>query len=179
MKAVMSETVGEILREAREESGLAVADLAQVTKIPSGSIMALEEDNFDALPAPVFVRGFIRNVCREIRLDSTDILGMYDAHLEETQIEQESDEAAGIAPLLFMSDPHVRQPSRHRGLQISHVLLVALAFVTFIIAYMSAGVTPDPATNTAQQEVTPATETRTAQQARPRSTGRPLLRPNR
>jgi len=175
----MADSVGDILRRAREERGLAVANLAIITKIPSGSIIALEENNFDALPAAVFVRGFIRNLCRETGLDSTDVLAVYEAHLEETQIDQVSDDVAGIAPLLFMSDPHVRQPSRHRGLQISHILLLALALVTFIVAYMTAGVSQEPNTNTAQQEVTPAAETRTAQQARPGNSGRPALRPSR
>ena len=174
----MAETVGEILRSAREESGLVVADLAKVTKIPTGSIVAIEEDNFDALPAPVFVRGFIRNLCREVGADSSDVLGVYDAHLAETAIEQQSDEAAGIAPLLFMSDAHLRQPSHNRGLQISHILLLALALVTFIIAYMTAGQST-PQINTAQQDRAPASETRTAQQARPERPGRAPFRPAR
>jgi cytoskeletal protein RodZ len=171
----MAETVGEILRGAREECGLVVADLAQVTRIPTGSIVALEEDNFDALPAPVFVRGFIRNLCREVGIDASEVLGVYDAYLADTAIDQDADDMTGIAPLLFMSDAHLRQPSHNRGLQISHILLLALAFVTFIIAYMTAGQSA-PMTNTAQQETTPATETRTAQQARPEKPGRTPFR---
>lgn len=137
----MAETVGQVLRAAREATGRSVVELARVTRIPVGSLVALEENNFAALPASVFVRGFIRSYAREIRLDPPDVLGLYDAYLHETTLRTpaESDEPV-LAPLLYASGTAEVQRDSFRGLQVSHVLLLALAAITLVIAYVTAGV---------------------------------------
>lgn len=134
--------VGHILKTAREARGLSVSELARVTKIPSGSIHALEENNFAALPAPVFVRGFIRAICREIAQDASDVLTVYETFLRESTLRDPSpNDEPQLAPLLFASGgADVSGADSHRGLQISHVLLLVLALATFIIAYVTAGV---------------------------------------
>jgi cytoskeleton protein RodZ len=134
--------VGHILKTAREARGLSVSELARVTKIPSGSILALEENNFSALPAPVFVRGFIRAICREVGQDASDVLTVYETFLRESTLRDPSpNDEPQLAPLLFASGgADVSGADSHRGLQISHVLLLVLALATFIIAYVTAGV---------------------------------------
>ena len=102
-------------------------------------ILSLEEDNFEALPAAVFVRGFIRSYAREVDLDPTEVLGRYENLLHENEITCEPEDGTSLGPLLFMRSDVPDQPS-HRGLQISHVLLLMLALATFIIAYMTAGI---------------------------------------
>lgn len=160
---VMADSVGQILSEAREECGLTTMDLAKITRIPHGSIIALEEGNFDSLPAPVFVRGFIRAYCREVDVDPTEVLEQYDAHLHETQLSLDEEGPSNLGPLLFVGSDVPAQPS-HRGLQISHVLLLLLALATFIIAYVTAGLPSSNAADTAQvdQASTEQTTTTTA-----------------
>ncbi len=140
----MAETVGQVLRAAREATGRSVVELARITRIPVGSLVALEENNFEALPASVFVRGFVRSYAREVRLDPPDVLALYDAHLNETTLRAPtSDDEPVLAPLLYVSGSAEVQRDSFRGLQVSHVLLLALAAITMVIAYVTAGVSDD------------------------------------
>jgi cytoskeletal protein RodZ len=138
----MAESFGDILVEAREDVGLSPAELAKITRIPRSSIVALEGSDFDALPAPVFVRGFIRAYCREVDLDPSDALSAFDDHLHEEEIVGDNDSPDGLGPLLFVGSDVPQQPSG-RGLQIGHMLLLLLALVTFIIAYVTSGIPSD------------------------------------
>lgn len=61
--------IGRFLRDAREQQGLAIDDLASRTRIPPRTLRLLESESWDLLPAEVFVRGFVRSCARELRLD--------------------------------------------------------------------------------------------------------------
>jgi cytoskeleton protein RodZ len=77
------ETPGNKLREAREARSLSLDDVAHVTRIPRSSLSALEESRFDRLPAPVFVRGFIRSYARAVGLDAAVVVRLYDLGTNE------------------------------------------------------------------------------------------------
>ena len=66
--------VGARLREARVARGLSLDDVAQITKITRPVLVALEEGDTDALPALVFVRGFVRSYARLVELDPNPIV---------------------------------------------------------------------------------------------------------
>ena len=51
------ESLGSYLRQEREVRELSVAEIAQNTRIPIRLLRHLENDDFDELPADVFVRG--------------------------------------------------------------------------------------------------------------------------
>jgi len=150
----MVQSIGQVLKAAREDAGITVVDLVRKTRIRTASILALEEGDFDTLPAPVFVRGFIRSYCCEVGLDSVEVLARYDAEIHEQAFQEEpEDEAPSLGALL---NPHNGLPNhQHRGLRISHVLLLLLAIVTFIIAYATAGVSSStPGVDSAQTNPT-------------------------
>ncbi|MEK6593354.1 MAG: RodZ domain-containing protein [Pseudomonadota bacterium] len=60
---------GLMLAAARRAQGLDIAGVARQLKLSVSQISALETGNFDKLPGPVFVRGFIRNYARLLKLD--------------------------------------------------------------------------------------------------------------
>ena len=68
---------GGALRAAREKQGLSVQDVANRLKISVKQIEALEADNFEALPVPTIVRGFIRNYAKQLRLNSEPLIDAY------------------------------------------------------------------------------------------------------
>ncbi len=157
----MAETVGQVLRTAREATGRSVVELARITRIPVGSLVALEENNFSALPAAVFVRGFIRSVAREVQLEPADVLALYDAHLNETTLRRpDAEDEPVLAPLLYVSGSAEVQRDSFRGLQVSHVLLLALAMITVVIAYVTAGVSSDKSAATGDDARPAAAATR-------------------
>jgi cytoskeleton protein RodZ len=63
-----------MLRQARESTGLHIAGLAVLLKVPVKKLEALESDRFDLLPDAVFVRALASSVCRTLKIDSANIL---------------------------------------------------------------------------------------------------------
>ena len=69
-----TESAGQLLRRAREASGLHVAALAVALKVPVRKLEALEEDRYDDLGDAVFVRGLASSVCRTLKVDPSPVL---------------------------------------------------------------------------------------------------------
>jgi len=68
------QSAGDMLRQAREAHGLDVAVVAAALKVPVQKIEALEADDIDALPDPVFARALAASVCRALRIDPRPVL---------------------------------------------------------------------------------------------------------
>ena len=78
-------TVAEQLRLGREAKKLTVHQVAEVTKIRTDHIRALEEGNFDVFSAPVYIRGFIRTYATLLKLDVPQVMSALDAELGRTE----------------------------------------------------------------------------------------------
>jgi cytoskeleton protein RodZ len=71
--------LGALLRECREAKGSSLDDLARATRVPPRFIVALEEGRLRDLPAPVFVRGFLRSYCVAVAEPPDRALALYEA----------------------------------------------------------------------------------------------------
>ena len=69
---------GAQLAAAREMSGLSIADVARQLKLSPWQVEALESGDYRRLPGAVFVRGFIRNYARVVKLDAAPLLANTD-----------------------------------------------------------------------------------------------------
>src|SRR5471030_2816287 len=78
-------TVAEQLRAAREAKNLTVQQVADATKIRTDHIRALEEGNFAAFSAPVYIRGSVKNYATFLKLDLPQILAALDVELKGTE----------------------------------------------------------------------------------------------
>ena len=78
-------TVAELLREAREEQKLNIYQVAEITKIKTDHIRALEAGQYDAFSAPVYIRGFVRTYAKALRLDVAQVSAALDAELARTE----------------------------------------------------------------------------------------------
>lgn len=70
-------TVGQTLRQAREAHSYSVAYVSAHTHLNEEVITALESDNHDVLPSPVFVKGYIRSYAKLLEVDIEHLLGDY------------------------------------------------------------------------------------------------------
>jgi cytoskeleton protein RodZ len=77
-------TVAEQLRQAREAQKLTIQELAEITKIRSDHIRALEEGNFNIFSAPVYIRGFVRTLSTLLKLDVPQVMSNLEAELGAT-----------------------------------------------------------------------------------------------
>jgi transcriptional regulator with XRE-family HTH domain len=69
--------LGRILSEARTSRGLTLDDVERDTRIARRYLEALERDEFDALPAPVYCRAFLRTYSQYLGIDPAEVLRFY------------------------------------------------------------------------------------------------------
>lgn len=156
------EELGAMLRGARTQRGMSVEDVAQVTKIPRATLVALERDDDAALPAPVFVRGFVRAYAQAVGLDPGPLV----RSLEQRQ--RAHDVAAGTwgrdtaraDSLLPLAHAATMRRAGGGGVRNGYVLLVVIAAGLLLAAWLMVGghrATSGASTsNTATAPVTPA-----------------------
>lgn len=114
-------SAGQMLREARERQGLSVDDVVAKIKLAPRQIVALEADDFDALPETAFVRGFVRSYARLLQLDAQPLLdALPGAEIAKVSTEIENVEAP------FPSERTARRQNLN--------LLIAALLVTVVIA---------------------------------------------
>jgi len=68
---------GEALRRVREARGLTVQQIAERTKVTRHHVENIEGERFSALPAPVYLRGILLSLARELRLDGQKVARAY------------------------------------------------------------------------------------------------------
>ena len=68
---------GALLRQIREARGIDLHAISQRTKITVSHLRAIEEESIKAMPAQVYVRGFLVEYARFLRLDVTRVLETY------------------------------------------------------------------------------------------------------
>jgi cytoskeletal protein RodZ len=66
--------LGSYLRKKRESRGMTVAELSRAIKIKESSLVALEEARFEALPARVFVVGWVSAYARAVGADPIEAM---------------------------------------------------------------------------------------------------------
>ena len=71
--------IGNSLREARLRQQLDFTELEQQTKIRAKYLKALEDEEFDVLPAPTYVKGFLRNYADALGLEGQLYLDEYNS----------------------------------------------------------------------------------------------------
>ncbi len=76
--------IGHLLRERRVSMGFSIDDVVGKIKLSHRQVVALEENDFKALPEIAFLRGFVRSYARLLQMDEQALL----AHLPEAQVTQ-------------------------------------------------------------------------------------------
>ncbi|MEW6581830.1 MAG: RodZ domain-containing protein [Actinomycetota bacterium] len=71
--------IGNTLREARLRRGWDLTRCETDTKIRSKYLRAMEDEQFDLLPAPTYVRGFLRSYAEHLGLDWQLVLDEYES----------------------------------------------------------------------------------------------------
>jgi cytoskeletal protein RodZ len=115
---VSTETVGTTLRRKREHKRMGLAEVSRVTRIPVGTLEAIEKDHFDDLPGEVFVKGFLKSYAQTIGLVPDEIVARYSS----------SRRVAMVTPLPVASPVTAAREGHGRrfGVAIALVLLLIL-----------------------------------------------------
>jgi cytoskeletal protein RodZ len=73
------------LRAAREAQHLSLEQLADLTKMRSDHILAIEEGRFDTFSATIYVRGSVKNIAGILKVDPKPLLAQLDAELNGSE----------------------------------------------------------------------------------------------
>jgi cytoskeletal protein RodZ len=77
-------TVAEQLRGAREARQLTIEQVAEMTKIRTDRVRALEAGQYTAFSATVYIRGSVKIYAKLLKLDEATLLGALNAELKST-----------------------------------------------------------------------------------------------
>src|SRR5438874_5470155 len=84
LERMFMSTVAEQLRTSREAQGLTVYQVAEITKIRTDHVRALEVGRYEAFAAPVYVRGFVRTYATLLKLDVSGMMSLLEGELSQT-----------------------------------------------------------------------------------------------
>ncbi len=132
---------GQELRREREARGVALESISGVTKISARHLLALEQENFNALPGGVLNKGIVRGYARACGMDEDDWVHRYlSAYHESGQIKDDDQswidfaENVGKARKGEETEPDTRL--RWAGVAVFVVLLAFFAW--YVVHFVSA-----------------------------------------
>jgi len=137
-------TVADKLRQAREAQNLTIHQVADITKIRTDHIRALEQGNFDVFSAQVYIRGFVRTYSTLLKLNVPETMAALDAELGKTEKFSEppplTDQKRGPLDFVMLQ---LSKIDWRKGL-IALVVLVGIAVVFLVIATVRHRAKRDP-----------------------------------
>ena len=110
---------GEQLRNAREAAGMSVHEISTHMHLDSRIILALEADDYDQLPAPTFVRGYLRGYARLLDLSPDPIIQAF--------VQRD------LAPPSLIADISVKSQIRSGDFPIRFVTYIVIAALIVLV----------------------------------------------
>lgn len=116
------------LRKAREAKGLSLEDLFQRTRVRVVYLQAIENEEFDLLPVPVYTKNFIKIYARALGIDSEPIIKRYEDYLNSRK------EAPAPTPEEVLEGKHLFTKITGQKTYLSIVfVLMAVIIVSWLI----------------------------------------------
>lgn len=121
--------VGATLKAARKAAGLSLGEVADRLKLSLKQLEAIEEDRFEVLPGPAFVRGFVRNYARFLGVDAGPLMARLETRFPSAVKEVTNQvKVAASSSLARDDDDAPAPPGRRAILLVLAVILAAAAF---------------------------------------------------
>ena len=127
--------IGGRLRDARQERGEDLYDIADYLRIRPAYLFALEEGNFGATPGRPYALGFLRTYADYLGFDGQDLVGELKHHGPARAATATAD-AAGLEPVaLGHQQPGSRKTYTDRDRSLPGAPVLAAAVLLIVLAY--------------------------------------------
>ena len=136
--------VAEQLRQAREAQNLTVYQVADVTKIRTDHIRALDDGNWDVFSAPVYIRGFVRTYAGLLKLNVAEIVKELNEELSHSEKHHENPPLTGARRTIL--DTLMYQLSKLKWRIVLPVLGVIIVLIAGWYIYRASSNKSAPAT---------------------------------
>lgn len=102
-------SLGEQLKQARDDAGLSLGDLSERTKIQVKYLERLENEEFDKLPKLVYVRGFIQKWASACQIESENLILQFYRENQPILNKSKKDEALSSvsSPSFIITSGHI------------------------------------------------------------------------
>ncbi len=137
-----SRSIGAVLREARQRQQLTLAECMERTRIRRKYLEALENEDFQTLPEPAYVRGFLRTYSTSLGVAPQRLIDAYDETVDRADASGERVELRAREAPPGGGRPRARRHTGARGLIWA---LVGLAAVVVVAFFASRGLAMDMA----------------------------------
>jgi cytoskeleton protein RodZ len=161
------QALGDTLREARMRQKIDITEVEAKTKIRAKYLRALENEEFDMLPGPTYVRSFLRTYAAFLGLDAQLLV-------EEYRVRHESAEVPEVQPLTAPPSPPTRERRYGRGPPPPGVV-IGLAAAALLVFLLILGLTGGSDEN--KPSKTAAGRARTERKERKRAAAAPAEKP--
>ena len=71
-------TIGQVLKEKRTSLGLDLSEAEQLTQVQKLYIVALETDDYKALPGDFYIKAYLKQYAEKLGLNADRIIQAYD-----------------------------------------------------------------------------------------------------
>jgi cytoskeleton protein RodZ len=150
----MSLTLGEKLRQAREDRGFTLSEVSEQTRISPLYLESIENDDYRILPGGIFNKGFVKSYAKFVGLNEQEALMDYTRLLDQ-QIAPQPDELRLYKPEVLTDD--VTSQSMAPTIIIAAIILALMTGgILFLVNYLRQPAEP-LATNTAAPPANTAT----------------------
>ncbi len=124
--------LGERFRAAREARGLSLSDVSEQIRIRSVYLAAIEDENWAAIGAPVYIRGFLKTYARFLGLDADETVASFTDRALPAAVEAHE---PPLRPSRPASPPPVEAAPPERNLTpvLWLAALVAVALIAFVV----------------------------------------------
>lgn len=119
-------TLGEKLRQAREERGISISEVAEQTRISPHYLDSIENDDYRTLPGGIFNKGFVKSYAKYVGVDENEALQDYSRLISQQE---------GIVD----EDPKTYKPEVLTDDRTSGSTLPTIIFAAIILGLMAWG----------------------------------------
>lgn len=108
------DTPGKYLKKEREIRNLSLKEVSQVIRVKEHFLWAIEEDRYDLLPPPIYVKGFLANYGRYLGLDPKEINQIYQNYLNS------------------INPPHIQEVKKEKKIIKKNLLIILIIFLILL-----------------------------------------------